>query len=772
MKIYLKNLFGCFVKNPFQPLALLLILICSTVVFCISLTVMNAVNDREVRKQNDLVGSADAVATVRNDAALPFFFTDALTLSVGESTDVYGYFEVPMKFNGGETANCFVIDLRDFLQINPSPLLSATGTQATERENAAIVSETYAANNHIALGDVLQTEFLGQTLQYKVIAVAQDDKGFFWNAEVIVDSKKLTRCVLVDHGLGFLSNHTICSTALIRIKDGYDRSAALEAVRDACEENKLSLTITQGTDWIKKNIFSIIIATMLVVLTFLTAIIISFSLFGVFFSERIRDAGLFKSIGFSDRRLALLLLAESVSYGLIAGGIGIALSPVLIGASATILNHNFPASLDPVVAVCSVLACVVCSALSVLYPIRKLSASPICALLSGETEEKSHRSFFLVPTSLLLIFGISLSFAFLPHSKYMIPAIADLCAVVLFLFSIIPYIFSWVSKLLKKVSEKATRLSFSFVAIQTMIKKQTLTGVLRTLIVGGLLLSVIAGIMFATEKQIEQVKELVGFDCMIQSVGSSEKICRELNASEEVSYAGRCYFYVSGKTYPNKNVIAVDGKLSDFFDMTGTGYVENGPLAGDEIVLTQAVAEIEGVRVGDKVSFIINNGEYEFTVKQIIQRGLPTLFVNASYVGLPYDKILVRANEPYKDTLYDHLQTAYGQRMCIILHKDYFLKTATAETTVKLGKYFSVLVAAFVLIGLINSLYDCVKKSKRDYEIFFKIGASKKDVAGYIGTTVLFCLLLSSALITVFYFLLAKLIYAAGLSLGVGLVLY
>ncbi len=772
MKYYLKNLLNGFKKNPIQPIIITVIVVFAAAIFCIAMVFKDVFYQHNLYLARQNVGYADLSISANADSGTMFMYKDDVDNALGDDGKAYGYFSMFCDYDG-QIYSCMASDINTIGGVNPIILVKKGEISRYNINELVIVSQSFAQKNNLDIGDEITLSILNNSLTFSVEGIAKNE-GFFISSDLLLNTQGVVRYFLSALKLPLLANDIqICTGVLVRAREGVDVDEL--RTRLAQNEKLAGLNIEPAINWSRIVNVSKLESTI----TFLTALLsiivgiaLIFSAFSIYISKRLHNIALFKSIGANGGMLVGTLLAEGAVYAIVGSLGGIGFAHLLVNRMVQILELEFVPTISLSTALSSFAISAACILCAILMPAIRISRQSIDSLIRGQVEQKKYDALPIVIIALSGAIVTSICFAFLPKSDYLALAIVDIIFICALLFFSTPYICNFVGFVASKAVDKASVQPFETVALRTIRNNNGFKNMTRIITISALIIACIATMLHALQIQVDQAGQVLNFDFGIVAP-TSVKIEKEIADMDGVVKTTRCYFkFSSSAGYVGNNIIAFNDDPGKYLNLENTGYVPQGKIEGNQLLVTEGVAKVYGLNPGDTATFTVNYKDREFVVAQIIDFPLPFLIVNAEYCELDCSLVLIDAEENVKDDVYKQIQTVYSQKFYPVVTTQYFLSKGVEVKFIDLGISFVYIIACFVAIGIVNSIVDNVKKRNREYQILKCIGARQGKIASLIATEIIASVAISAIIIVAAYFVIAELIYAASLTFGVGLKLF
>lgn len=769
MKYYLKNLLYSLKKNPMQPIVIMLIVVFASSIFCIAMVFKDVFFEHNLYLAKQSVGNADLSITINADSGTMFAYKDDVDAVLGDDGKAYGYFSMFCDYDGN-VYSCMASDVSTISEINPIILKKKGRISLYNINELVVVSSKFASEHNLGIGDEITLTILGNSLTFSIEGIAKDE-GFFSSTDMLVNMQGIVRYFLYELKLFAMPDTVeLCTTVLVKANDGVDIAALRDRLANAPSLSALNVERAINDERIQNvSRLESMVTFITALLSILVGVALIFAAFSIYVSKRLHNVALFKSIGANSTTLVGSLLAEGVLYAIVGSGFGIGLAKILVLRICTVLQLEFIPKMTLSTCLSSVGISAVCVLLAILVPSLRLAKESVDELLRGQITQKKHDMLPVILLSFAGAVATSLCFAFLPKTDYLALAITDTVFVTSLVFFATPYFCNLFGFVSSKLLDRMPRQGFSSVALRTIRRSDGFKNMTRILTVSALILTCIGTMLDALNVQVESVSDVLDFDFSVIAP-SNARIEDDLRATDGVKKVARCYFkFSSAAGYVGNNVLAFDDDPGKYLRLEGTGYVPRGKLEGNQLLITEGIAKAYDLKVGDSANFVVNHKEREFLVSQIIDFPLPFLIVNAKYCELDCYLVVVDAEENAKDAVYKQIQTLYSQKFYPVVTTEYFLSRGVETKFIQLGFSFVYIISSFVAVGILNSVVDNVRKRRKNFVFFASLGATKGKIAGLIAAELAASVFISAMIITVAYFAITQLIYAASLTYCIGL---
>lgn len=412
LKYILKNIW----EKKFRTFLIVISITCSAALFFASSAIagtMTVMYENQMRMQT---GQAGLLIRADEQSPSPYFRispdpVEGVALTAGE-VSMGGMYTVPR--NGGDSAHSQTaqLHLRGFRleeleAFNPvSFRQKAAGRDFAG--NHVILSQLFADRYGFETGDVIDLEIQGSMRRMVVWGVARPT-GIFRDSP---QSETRTAIVPLDYAASLAGVQGSVSTAYVVLTPGADEGAVQARLEQHYPRYEVRPPFTPGD--ISGMLDVIVMPLMLMTATVLfISIFIIYSTFKVITVERLPVIGTFRSIGATRRTTDVVLLGESLAYGVLGGilGMGVGIG-VLYGMTAILANDPWSGRMDFTMEfssgqlISAFFLAVVVSLVSSWIPIARVSKIPIKDLVLNLVDSHSRRKTWkTVAAVFLLLFG-------------------------------------------------------------------------------------------------------------------------------------------------------------------------------------------------------------------------------------------------------------------------------------------------------------------------------------------------------------------------------
>jgi putative ABC transport system permease protein len=260
-----------------------------------------------------------------------------------------------------------------------------------------VISSIRAKKYGLTPGNTIDININGNLYKFTIAGIAQLNGIFSADSDLAVIPKDT---------LSSICDKTGSITKLyIKLKDPAAKEQVLRELSSSIKDYDVTETITKQTFEDKTETFSLVLYLMLALIISL-GIFIIYSSFKVITSERLPLLGTLRSIGASKKASELMLIAESILYGLIGGIIGciLGIGVLYLLAFVNADGGRVIITLNVIQFPITIAAAIMMAVISSIIPIIKVTCFPVKDIILNKVEirEKAKKVWKLVIGVILL----------------------------------------------------------------------------------------------------------------------------------------------------------------------------------------------------------------------------------------------------------------------------------------------------------------------------------------------------------------------------------
>ncbi len=408
MRILFKFMFKNISEKKLRSLLIIISIMVATAMSFASMGISKSYASMVLERMKSKVGEADLVISSKKDSINPFLDEEKLNNNTKEENAVH-ILDAEGSYKNQDDilkVNIKATDIKELNFINQIVLSKESkGYDLNKvKNNQVIISKKLKDKLGLNIGSLFKVKINKKEVNLKVAAVAVN-KGIF--------SESLGEMNLVMDRQGLykeLGINPSITTVLVKVKG----NSTIEQVKEKYEKNfenyKISETISKEDLDNRVKQFTIPFYVMLIVVILMAAFIIS-SAYKVIVLERMAVIGTFRSIGATRVSTDLILLMESLLYGIIGGILGDILGIPILNYMADSSNMFKNYGVETIVVIDKInflwaflLAIFLCIIGSIV-PIIKASKISLKDIIFGTFSENSSRNIlsFILGVTLFIV---------------------------------------------------------------------------------------------------------------------------------------------------------------------------------------------------------------------------------------------------------------------------------------------------------------------------------------------------------------------------------
>lgn len=765
-KFTIKNI----LKKKLRTFLIILAVVMASSLFFVSNGIASSNEKTTIDMLKSSYGSADVYITAGSRSPNQYvslnkaeIYRDRVKYIIGE-TDLYGVYKInniqkiPVYFKG--------IDYNDLMIMNPINLIQQN-TIATFKENELIVSKKTADKYGFFLGKEIKVNIKGNEEKFKIVAIA-DQSSIFSNDEngIIAVAPRKSLCELnntngmVSEIYFGLKNQSKIDNFVQDLSDTY-KNYDINKVIDEQEIEKSTQTTRVS--------FLMLLAVVMVM-----SIFIIYTAFKIIIYERIPIIGIFRSMGSTKFTCNIVLIAESLIYGILGGILGDICGISMLYLIAVLMNSNrnfikTTISYDPLLIIETVIFAMMISFFSSLIPIvrvSKISIKDIILNNISRTKENGKKKFSnIILGSFLLIIIIMVQVVNNPKSKALAIS-TDLVAIISIIslaIILIPIINTAFSNILCKLN------GFIFgnegiIAGKNLKNDKNILNNISLLCISISTLFMINVISVTASQEIAKAYNSWNCDIVMyvnenSTLGDVEnsRIKNTKNVSDALGVYGVYNTEVIGK---NKEINCIQGiaenKFNDYINIQLSGGkkdISKSFNEGRNIIITDEIESSINAKIGDEIILDTVKGKKKYkivgTFNSLMQLGsyafIPDKYIKSDFNQNQYHDIFIK-------TIGD--PTAVKNRLIAeFKNGEYTIETINdmkADTSQKYEdeinqlRIFPLISLIIGILGVINNFVISFMYRKHNLAIMVSVGISKKQakkmiltegfIVGFIGS--------------------------------------
>ena len=763
MKIIITFVLKNMREKKFRTFLILFSIILSSALFLASMAISNTMESMYVNRMKKYYGNSDIIMAAGENASSSFFrtaitegFHDQLTYAVGavDSSALY-------KPERNETVQISLKGflLKDLQMMNPVVLSQLLDDESfTGRK--IIISRVMANKYGLESGDRIDLEINGVTRKFQIAALAESMGPFQEDGRNVMAIVPLNTLNSIYNARGKVS------ILYMKLKD----PAALQQTIDALSQSHRRYEVREPISMEEMQQYVSRITTpflMMTTMVLFMSILIIYTSFKVITMERLPIIGTFRSIGATRKMTDMVLIFESIMYGILGGLLGCGLGLGILYIMTYIMSENPWTGVRMKTSIQftagqllgAFLLALILSFISSILPIIKISKIPVKDIVLGKFEARDNKKpwRFRVGICFLLIalFGPRLA----PRSLGLI--IGSLCLILS--GTAVTFLVPYITNGFIRFFERLYLYIFGnegILAAKNLRDNRSILNNISLLSVGISSLLMVNTISYSVVTELTSFYKEADFQIWMwvpQGSRSTDQLIRTIDGVEDMyGIVGTQNIEIADTRHKINLLHGVD--KNKYLDYWNVDLIEENLYELDQgrnILLTQTLKDKFGVQVGDVLPLKMGKGERSYRVIGIFH----SLRWNGNYALISdrylktdtgqvyYDNIYVKTNkepEEVKNALKKKFARNWPWVETVAQMEDNEQKSNSQLFTILNG--FSLLTLVIGIFGVMNNLVISFIERKRSLAVFRSIGMSKKQTikmifieaftGGLIGGTV------------------------------------
>ncbi len=632
-------------------------------------------------------------------------------------------------------------DMEELQQMNPVAL---TAEQKLYPFNGKkiIISQNTAKKYRLAPGNVLDIEIDRQKHRFTVSGIAKP-------AGIFQEDGQSTNAIIPRAFLAGLYDMEGQVTAIYaKPKDLAEKQALIEQLSKIY--NRYSVREAIPEEDIKRNASTFTVPfMMMVVLVLFISVFIIYTSFRVITTEMLPVIGTFRSIGATKTMTDMVLLAESMTYGIIGGALGCGLGIGMLYIMANMLltpadkAAGFAAqiSYSPVQLATAFILAVVLSVISSLVPIIKVSKISVKDIVLNKIDTTKKRRKWKLAAGILLFATVLLLPQYMPRK---IAVTFDMFCMVFASISIvllIPYLTAGFIK----IFEKAYIFIFGnegTLAVKNLRDNKNILNNISLLAMGISALLLINTISFSVFKEVANAYR--GYHYAVRfyiDEADREKLGKVERVEGVDAVYGNMYVHDIGVGDGKDRIMLLYGadrvKFNDYIDV---GILGDANALVDElsqsrsIIISNALKYKFGVEIGDKLVLNTKTGDREYRVigfcETLFQNGQTAVigdrFLKSDWKLKYISEVLVKTDED-PEVLKERIKESFKDQQLYIQTVAGMERENNEANTALFGifRIFSIMTMVIGVFGILNNFAISFMERKRGLAMMRANGMSK-----------------------------------------------
>lgn len=718
----------------------------------------NAISDTVMRMFTDSIlgyyGSSDIAIESGYKAPSPYFTARAAGKYLDKMEYLQGEMSAGASFQASEKERLFmdlrgIDDLSAFSKVTEYTLLEE-GNLHPFTGKKLIIGKNTALRYDLQLGQKIELDFMGKKHKFEICAIAEPGGAFPQMDRAIFAMAPRDELCSINHARGKVNR------LLIKLKNPADKPEMLKLLSSEYKQHNVREPFSQ--EELKRMTQDLSMTFMMLsIVVFFMSMFIIYTSFKVITMERLPVIGTFRSIGATRRVTGMLLLLESILYGLIGGVLGSCLGIGLLHIMAFAVGQMFSGngsqiiftpkvSFNPQHVAVSIFMAVVLCFVSSLLPILKISRIPVKDIVLNTIQKpKKKGKLRLISGLISLAVILALSLIRFEGNGNMTAALAMfLCPVSVVL--LVPYLTAAFVRLFE-VLYVFIFGNIGALAAKNLRENKNILNNISLLAIGISSLLMINIASYDSTARIMNSYKDASFGLRITAPPQEPSFRNKLLNADGVKSAYCMYQTyieeVNGQARNGLSVTSLNGP--DFFDYWRLDTKEDPQKlfeelnSGRTILLTTTLKERFKVEKGDMLKLKIGNSVKQYRVVGFVRDILGSDYgslVAEKYVkadmGMRYFYTMYVNTDKEPATVKQSLQDRFGEKQ----FKQYNTRVETQQEiidsqlaqnqqSVVLIAGFAVLAMIIGVFGIVNNLIISFIERRHSLAVFRSMGMSR-----------------------------------------------
>ncbi len=706
MKLLFRHLKRSILRAPKETLVLLLTLFLSAIMFA-CLGELNYIVKSEWDAKRAAYYGNGQISVKSNLLGDSRYLTKGELSAFADDCEVMEGYLILSSYTEKGTSFGAAAELTTIEKAFPFSLVKAQEVPSSQLNYAVYVSENFAKEQNLSVGDELPLRLLGAEKKYRVYGI--NSVPFFGEYDFLINA---------DGAVGVLSSvspvfalfdgeNLPCDSLFLQVKEGVDVNGMVESINQTLADKGYTAELLEVKDDFITTILNFVLYSVLLLSMVIACVLVWFSL-NILREKRQEEMQYFRLCGTSEGKIFFAFCLEITCYLLLGALCGLPIAALCI----SFLPKGITQFVTPRLSWRGVLVCV----------FAQFAVGAISLLLyrmQRKNERKGRGKVALI--ALFVFLALAVLTLTLPVAvRYIFTIVSFIAFMVLLFVGVKPL----TGKLFQKAAaslengKRGGRASL-VLALKNSERIGGIHNLYRVLCAVLSVAVVLAGCLSFCERRVE--KDVYPFSCDYVVVGANEGVKEK---ALEVAGTQACDAAFFTKAYmPNSDVTFLVSVNNSF----RRANLKEEP-KGNGIFLARAIAKLYGLEIGEEISLRVADKEHVFILQGYCGKNTVFAYINASDCGFDNNILLVRAaeSENYQRRLSENL-AVYGsavQRM-----EELTKNNAQSVRMLKelLGAYMVVLFALAAL-GCVNLVWVIYERRKQEFSSMRRLGATKGEV--------------------------------------------
>ena len=444
MRIIIKFALRNIAEKKFRTFLMVFAIMVSSALFFASGAISGTIESMYIQRMSEYFGSARILVHANEKSPSPYVsstlakeLSNKLDYAIGVS-EGSGILRVSRDLHG--RVQLFGVDYSDLQRMNPA-VLSQERNLMPFSGRKILISHNAANKYGKHIGDAMEIEINGTLQRFSIVGIALPGGLFRENDQsihVVIPKETMN---------SFYGIKGLSTSLYLKPADGQDQKQLILSLSQIYKKHTVRETIAEAD--VQRQAQNVTTPFMLMVtIVMFISIFIIYTSFRVITIERLPVIGTFRSIGATRKMTDIVLMAESLMYGILGGALGCALGIGIL----YIMSLNMISPWDrgigirpsiyftPAQLVTAFLLAVALSLISSAIPIIKISKIPVRDIVLNSIERGGKKSHWKLYAGTLMLTAILIIPPFIPKSLALFVNMGFLIFAAIAVIFLIPYI--------------------------------------------------------------------------------------------------------------------------------------------------------------------------------------------------------------------------------------------------------------------------------------------------------------------------------------------
>jgi len=740
MKILIKFLLRNIKEKKFRTFLIIFSIVISTSLFFSSLAISDTIEKMYFENMKKDFGTAEIMIQPNEKSPSKYFSSQKAKMHSKYADYMIGVVqgEAMYKVNTNKSVvfNINGYDYNELQTMNPAILANEHNLLPFSGKKL-IISKNTSDKYGLKAGDSISLEINGKRHKFYVSGIAYP-AGLFKETE-----NTICAVIPIETAASLLGAKNSVSVMFIKLKDTTKKQYLIDELSRLYKKYTVKEPLT--AEEISQSLMSVTGPFMLmVIVVFLISIYIIYTIFRVITMERLPVIGTFRSIGATKLTTDIILISESVIYGIVGGVFGCILGIGVLYGMAVISTEPWmkvTIEFTPLQLILSFVLAVVLCFISSLIPILSVSRIPVKEIVLNKIEKQEKKnSWKLIAGVICLITSIVVPY--FVHRKMAL--VLDTSCMVLLIISVI-LLLPFIVNLFIFIFERLYQHIFgneAILAVKNLRDNKSMLNNITLLAIGVAVMLMINTVSLSTGEMLISFYSKLDYQGEISCENNSRSFESQVRKVDGIEDTYGIY-----KAF-NVDVVNKNKTIRTIYGIDGNKYLKyiNEDIPGDReafmkkldsgrnIMLSNYLMDRLGAKIGDVITLKMKRGDADYNVIGYFNSSSNLgsfALISERYLKLDmqeqnYYEIYIKMNKDpqvVKEELekkFTRLQTEISTVSELVEQDKQFTSSLLAILT-----GFSIMAMVIAVLGIVNNFMISFIERKRHIAVMRSVGMSK-----------------------------------------------